>query len=147
MNCKEVNSNLIFYIEDELQPDKKTEIKEHLQSCQDCNKLFLDIKETFTIIEKEKKIKPNPFLFTRIQQQISNLEEQKSSSVLQPNFIKILQPVTLSLLLLSGIVFGIFLGSSFQKQEQNQTIVHQTDEFYLNDFQLEKIETFLLTEE
>ena len=75
------------------------------------------------------------------------MEEQKSLSVLQPNFIKILQPVTLSLLLLSGIVFGIFLGNSFQKQEQNQTIVHQTDEFYLNDFQLEKIESFLLTEE
>jgi len=147
MNCKEVNKNLIFYVEGELQPEKETELQEHLKDCHDCNVLFLNLKETLAIITQEKAAKPNPFLFTRIQEEINNLEEPRKVFVLNSNFIKILQPVTLSLLLVLGVVFGISMGNSIQYQTPGQSMVYQSDEFYLNDLQQETIESFLLTEE
>ena len=147
MNCKEVNKNLIFFIEGELQPEKETELQEHLKDCLDCNALFMNLKETMAIITTEKETRPNPFLYTRIQEEISNLEEPRKVFVLKPNFINILQPVTLSFLLLTGVIFGISLGNSFQYQTPGQSMVYQSDEFYLNDLQQETIETFLLTEE
>jgi predicted anti-sigma-YlaC factor YlaD len=147
MNCKEVNINLIFYIDGELKPEKETELQEHLKDCHDCNVLLLNLKETLAIITKEKATKPNPFLFTRIQEEISNLEEPRKVFVLKPNFIKILQPVTLSFLLVMGVIFGISMGNSIQYQTSEQSMVYQSDEFYLNDFQQETIESILLNEE
>ncbi|MCD4736711.1 MAG: zf-HC2 domain-containing protein, partial [Bacteroidales bacterium] len=146
-NCKEVNKNLIFYINGELQSEKETELQEHFKDCHDCNVLFLNLKETMATITEEKAAIPNPFLFTRIQEEISNLEKPGKLFVLKPNFIKILQPVTLSLLLLTGVIFGITMGNSIQYQTPEQSMVYQSDEFYLNDLQQETIESFLLTEE
>ncbi len=147
MNCKEVNKNLIFSIEGELQPQKEMELLEHLMDCHDCNVLFMNLKETMATIAQEKATLPNPFLFTRIQEKISNLEEPRKIFHLKLDFIKILQPVTLSFLLLMGVIFGISLGNSFQYQTLGQSMVYQSDEFYLNDLQQETIESFLLTEE
>jgi len=147
MNCKEVNKNLIFYIDGELKPEKETEIQEHLMNCKDCNILFLNLKESMAIITQEKEAKPNPFLFTRIQEEISNLEEPRKAYILRPNFIKVLQAVTLSLLLVVGVIFGISMGNSIQYQTPEQSMVYQSDEFYLNDLQQETIEAFLLIEE
>ena len=147
MNCKEVNKNLIFYVEGELQPEKEMELQEHLKDCHDCNILFLNLKETMATIAQEKSILPNPFLYTRLQEKISNLEESRKIFVFKPEFIKILQSVTLSLLLVLGVVFGISMGNSIQYQTPGQSMVYQSDEFYLNDLQQETIESFLLTEE
>lgn len=147
MNCKEVNKNLIFYIDSELHPQKEKELQEHLADCSDCNELFLNLKETMEIITAEKAVKPNPFIFTRIQQEISNIKEPRGVFVSKPGFIKILQPVALSLLLIMGVIFGISMGNSIQYQAPGRSIVYQSDEFYLNDFQQETIESILLNEE
>ena len=147
MNCKEVNKNLIFYIEKELQAERELELQEHLKDCHDCNVLFLNLKETMAIVTKEKAAKPNTFLFTRIQEEISNLEKPRKVFLWKRNFIKLLQPVTLSFFLLVGVIFGISMGNSIQYQTPEQSMVYQTDEFYLNDLQQETIESFLLTEE
>ena len=146
MKCKEINKNLLFYIEGELSQEKEKLIKEHLHNCQNCLMLFNEIKETLAVIEGEKKIEPTPFLFTRIQQHITNLENQESLTELQPIFKRILQPIALTLLLLAGVYFGISLGNSFKSEKFEKTIVYQTDEFYFNDFQQESIEAFILNE-
>ena len=147
MNCKEINKNLIFYIEGELQSEKEIELQEHLKNCHDCNVLFMNLKETLTIITKEKAIKPNPFLFTRIQQDISNLKEPGKMLFSPPAFTKILQTAAFSLLLIMGVIFGISVGNSLHDQTPNQSVVHQSDEFYLNDLQQEAIESILLNDE
>ena len=147
MNCKEINKNLIFYIEGELQSEKEMEVQKHLKNCHDCNALFINLKETLAIITKEKATKPNPFLFTRIQEDICNLKEPGKIFFLPPAFTRILQTVAFSLLLIMGVVFGISVGNSLQNQTPRQSIVHQSDEFYLNDFQQEAIESILLNDE
>ena len=54
MNCKDINSKLIFYIEGDLAPDLENKIKNHLQSCDSCMHLYENMKLTLGVIDKEK---------------------------------------------------------------------------------------------
>ncbi len=142
MNCKSVNKKLIFYIDNETSKSEHEEIQAHLKSCKKCSALYYELKTTLKLIGERKTPEPNPFLYTRIKQELERRKSREKFYNFSLN--RVLQPVFLSFLLILGVAGGIKLGSMYETKQNNQNVISQTTEFYLNDFEQEKIEAFLL---
>jgi len=146
MNCKTVSEKFISYSNGELSSLENEIVKTHLENCGSCYALFVELETTLNLIEKRKSLDPNPFLYTRIKQNLDAIERRADRPMFVPVYKKILQKVLLSFLLVAGVFFGIKLGNICMS---NQVVIFsksQTTEFYFNDFQQEKLEVLLLSE-
>lgn len=146
MTCKLVQKKMIFHLNGELNSSENAEIKTHLQNCENCYNLYVELETTLNLIEKKKTIESNPFLYTRIKQKLDDLESKKDRTAINPIYKKILQPVFLSFLLAIGLYSGVKLGNTFDIKQQDKLSVLQTTEFYFNDLQQEKLELLLLND-
>ncbi len=146
MKCKTANKKLTPYFNNELSVEQNKTIKNHLKNCESCYNLYSELKTTYDLIEKKETLKPNPFLYTRINQQLINIKNKENQSIFIPVYKKVLQTVLLSFVILIAVGGGIKLGSLSRIQQEKQLLVSQTTEFYFNDLGQEKIEVFLLNE-
>ena len=145
MKCKILHKDLIFFVEGTLSPERKNEVSKHLSGCKICRNFISELEYSFEIIEKEKKIEPNPFLYSRIQNKINDYE--RNTGTIKVTAAKILRPVFIILLVLSGIFSGIKLGNSYSSKYSIDDSELQIITYYLNDLQHESVETTLLSEE
>lgn len=140
MNCKQIHSNLIFYLEGELSSEKMQAVKFHLNDCDGCRHFAEMLKQQLQLIESEKQAEVSPYFFTKLSVRLDESYERPLLPVQGW-----LQTATLSLLLIVGIVIGIYFGnlpySSVQKQTSDNNIL------LMNDFKAEPIETFLLEQQ
>jgi predicted anti-sigma-YlaC factor YlaD len=151
MKCSEVQKKLIFYIEKELGNTSTNEIESHLKECKKCNLLYNEMSKTLGILDNMEQLKPNPFFYTRLNEKIKDIDNKESGILFSPSFIKILQPIAISLVLVVSLVLGIIIGNEFSKNsyfsdnsiESNLQIY--SDNFYLNEIDEESFENFLIT--
>ncbi|MBN1819360.1 MAG: zf-HC2 domain-containing protein [Prolixibacteraceae bacterium] len=141
MKCKSIHNKIIFYLEGNLQKDEMMAIEKHLQICDDCKKFTGELQKTLAIIEKEKIIEVNPFFYTRLKSRMQSQSEKVVSS--SPVFLRILQPVAFTVLLLIGVYSGIKIGESSQA---GSSITSANAEIvpFLNELADEPIESFLM---
>ncbi len=52
MECKDIQKELYFYINNELATEKKSELEEHLKKCSVCQGLLNDCSKTLEMIDK-----------------------------------------------------------------------------------------------
>ncbi len=145
MKCDKLHKDLIFYAEGSLTPGRKNEINYHLSECDTCRKFVSELTYSLEIIDKEKTVEANPFLYSGILDKINNYEQSANS--LRVFATRILRPVFVILLILFGIFSGIKLGSSYSSKYADEDSEIQIITYYLNDLQHESVETILLTEE
>lgn len=112
--CKSVQKNAPFYIDNEITSGKREEIEEHLGACELCRNFFLTFQETYELIDKDRIIKTNPFLFTKI---MAKIEARKESLIYNVFNIK---PAKIALVILLPLIAGIWLGSSIINNEQRK---------------------------
>ncbi|MEA3450852.1 MAG: zf-HC2 domain-containing protein [Bacteroidota bacterium] len=146
MKCKTAHKKLTHYFNNELSVAEDEAIKNHLKNCENCYNLYSELKTTYNLIEKKETLKPNPFLYTRINQQLINIKNKENQPVFIPAYRKVLQTVLLSFVILIAVGAGIKLGSLSGIQQEEKILVSPTTEFYFNDLGQEKIEVFLLNE-
>ena len=140
MKCKAVHKKLIFYIEGSLPEKEMQQIAGHLRECPECLLFSEDLKKTMEIIGLEKSSKVNPFFYTRVKAKLENTEEPEI--VKTPAFVRILQPVAFSILLLLGIYTGVRIGQI--PQTKNSVTLTDVEMIpFLNEFSEEPIEAFL----
>ena len=145
MKCKNINKDLIFFTEGSLTGKRKEEISKHLSECKICSDFVRELDLALKIIEKEKEIAVNPFLYSRINTKISSNEE--AQNVFITTAVKLLRPVFIALLILTGIFSGFKLGSYYSEKYSYNDSQSQTVKYYLNDFQHESVESILLSQE
>lgn len=145
MNCKRINKDLIFFAEGSITGTRKEEINEHLSECKICRDFVRVLTYDLEIIEKEKKAAANPFLYSKIHDKI--ISNEQPANVLVTSAVKVLRPVFITLLILSGIFSGFKLGSYLSDKYSYGDSEFQTITYYLNDLQHESVETILLSEE
>ncbi len=56
MNCREIQSKLLDYIDCYIEGDERDEITRHLESCDSCKRQFLVWQETITEIQKARQL-------------------------------------------------------------------------------------------
>lgn len=145
MKCDKLHNDLIFFAEGSLSTKRKNEINDHLSKCDTCRKFVDELTYSMEIIDKEKTVETNPFLYSRILDKINNYEQSANTyRVFAP---KILRPVFVILLILFGIFSGIKLGNSYSSRYTDEDSELQIITYYLNDLQHESVETILLSEE
>lgn len=146
MNCKSVQSKLIFFSDGELDSNESAIVSEHLNSCSSCSNLYNELIISLGLIKKKKTLEINPFLYTRIQQQLDVIKNGKVQVSKNRGFKRLVQPVFLSILLIAGIWSGVQLGNIAEMdQQQNQTVSY-ADEFYFDGLEQENIEACLLND-
>ncbi len=144
MKCQQIQNRLLFFIEGSLSEKETADVSSHIQSCSECKSIYIELKATLGVIETEKKPEVNPFLFTRIQQQIENKQSIEKRKV---NIARILQPFVIAVFLLFGILAGFLMGTEFYyPQDDSISESNNNEAYYINDFQQERIETFLLSD-
>ncbi len=145
MKCKTVHKKLIFYIDSELSHSENEEIGLHLETCNECLHLYNELNTSYKLIGKQEKLAINPFLYTRIRQKLDDIEKAEKLSI-QPVYVRILQPVAIVFFLFIGISAGIFLGNSYNAKTQLSNSNTTTNEIYINELSLEKLEVNLLND-
>jgi len=143
MKCKEVHKLITPFLNGSMDVKKSELFHSHLTECSSCEKLVKELSATLSILDKQKRVLPDPFMHTRILQEIEN---RQNTSVLL-SVMRILQPIMVAAILVIGIYLGIGLGNSYvSKGEEiasadNRTLV---DEFLFNEMDYEPIEIFLI---
>jgi predicted anti-sigma-YlaC factor YlaD len=144
MKCKNIQRNLIFYLEGDLTRERREEIKDHLGECGICRNLADNLASNLKIIENEKTLQPNSFLYTRINEKINNYHYKQNAFITYT--VKILRPAIISFFIAFGIFAGIKLGAYFKSKYINNTSELQIETYYLNDMEHESVETALLSD-
>lgn len=152
MECTKIRNNLIFLASAELEPDEQAQMFAHLEKCHDCQLIYQKFQSAFSIIEKEKSRKSNPYFSIRLVERLEN--KSKATNRFTPYPAKqLLQPIFAILLIGIAIYTGILIGGSYSPKN-NLTYDNSrsgelqvfADEFYLNDMGIENIESILVNE-
>lgn len=143
MKCKEVHKLIAPFLNGSMDVKKSELFHSHLLECRSCDQLVRELSATLSILDEQKKLSPDPFIYTRILQEIEN---RQSTSVVF-SIRRILQPIIVAAILIIGIYIGIGLGNSYVSEGKqiasadNRTLV---DEFLFNEMDYEPIEIFLI---
>jgi len=118
MTHTEIQRQLLLYLDGEL-PDKDMhQIREHLSACADCAQRRDELASIWQSESRLEKVKPSPFLWTRLQARIKEYEQT-------PAFVrdlkKILQGIPAhpfpALAIVAAIVVGIYIGTPRESQK------------------------------
>jgi predicted anti-sigma-YlaC factor YlaD len=148
MICKEVHKRINSYLNDQLTKVESLDFELHLEGCASCRNIINEVKQTLELANEKNQISANPFMFTRIQQQIIN-HDNKSTGVWQ----RVLQPIAAVAIIVIGLSAGIGLGTKYYNDNANYVVESSetdsqlsNDKIYLDAIAYESIESFLLTE-
>ncbi len=135
MNCKEVQNNLIFYVDNELDDVKKKIIGEHLQSCEVCREKYEFLKNTMSFIEEQSQQKANPFVTTRI---LAEIKQEKRQSY----WAKVLNTVAIAAMLVIAVFAGKLAADFYIYKNQNTAITSIETQDDLEQYVFYDIQSF-----
>lgn len=145
MDCKQIEKNILFYIDKELSITNNIAFNAHLNNCEHCKLLVENVSTTYQSYDIITENLENPYFYTRLKQKLENKNTRT------PYFVKrILQPVSLASLLLLGIFTGIFIGSQYKsinstsEEIRSSQIKTYAEENYLTELDNDNYE-YLLT--
>ncbi len=145
MKCKEIHNQINPYLSGLLDDKKRELFESHIEACVLCKQLINEVNATIISADDEQRLQPDPFLATRLLQDIENRKENRLFAKVQ----RILQPVALVALLFIGAYLGIGLGNSFVSESDGLTINESETlvaDFLFNDIDYGSIELILLEE-
>ena len=108
MNCEEIKTFSISYIQNELDASQIELIDSHLANCKSCSSFYNFSKLSIEQINKEKKTELDPFYFSSL---MAKMENQQSSTQKRFAPIRILQTSALVAAMFIAILGGSFIGT------------------------------------
>jgi hypothetical protein len=142
MRCKDIKFKLIGYFENNLSPEEKKLVQNHLDTCLRCQKELEEIVSTFELLKKESPIEPGEIYWTNFVPVVRSRIEKKEETgvVIIPKWKFAGGVVTLVIFFL----LGIFLF----KEDRKVMFKSGTETYsYLLPAEDEKIEELFYAEE
>ena len=141
MKCHEIQNELFTYLENPLEHKQTKEIFAHLEKCEDCKNISLQLAKSISTIEKMKITENDPFFFDRVQQKM-NSKTIQISHVTKFSFMRV---AAIGLILLSTISAGVLVGylssnqliatnkltEEFNKQKDSEVTLYADNTFTL----------------
>ncbi|MFN8255631.1 MAG: zf-HC2 domain-containing protein [Bacteroidales bacterium] len=134
MNCESCKSELEAYREGRLQEGMTLQVKAHLESCVECYTFFKFETLVEKIINEEKGLHPNPFIGTRVVEQLETMEKK----INYPVYPKVLKPVFITASIFIAVFVGIIAGNLYQTPSANSQIPYEIR--YIDDTSIESVE-------
>lgn len=133
MDCKKIENQLIFFLDDELSFTEKKKVKEHIEACPECASQLAYIKESLLHLDDVKIAEPKPFMYTRIQ--------ARSIPRRRENLNRVFAPLSL----VAVLVVGLFLGAMVSEMTIPKSQVQEYQvAFLFDDAGLELTESYLI---
>jgi anti-sigma factor RsiW len=133
MNCELCQKDLEAYHEGKLPEGMKVQVKVHLESCAECAEAYQLISITNMVMNEERNLQSNPFLYTRIIAGIEALDLEHK----EPAYRKVLKPALIIVSVAAAVFIGVMTGSIYKpSMPANRIPVEMT---YMNDGALESV--------
>ena len=149
MNCSEAQKKIIFSVEKTLPATEMKLFEDHISGCSQCMELYKKTEKALHVFSTEKHNNPNPFLFARIEQKLSDPE--KVQLLPSPLIIRLLKPALITVLVAGAVFTGYILGN-LNSEEVNQSpassnyVSEMAGQYQMNASKEDIIETYYLTE-
>ncbi len=143
MKCREIHQNISSYINGSLSGQEFENFESHLETCTSCAQLLANVTSTLSSIDVRAQLQPNPYLYTRLIQEIENRKQKGWIAGMQ----RILQPIAFVAILIIGVYLGIGLGNNYvviDEEYASTEMQNFVDDYLFNDMDYEPIESFLL---
>jgi len=129
MNCKEVENNLIFYIEGELDAYLNKKINTHLRTCSSCNTLYKNMKADIDFLNFDKVLHVNSNFYQNLALKIKDAEKEKSKNNIKQLYIQ-------ALAYAAAIIVAVFIGVALGKDYQTTDEFAMEENTQVSEFQL-----------
>ncbi|MBN1560253.1 zf-HC2 domain-containing protein [candidate division KSB1 bacterium] len=113
MNCRQIRKKLSPYIDEQLDSRRQEQVRDHLQSCQNCSTVLHQLEQLEDLLQDDLRLQADAFTLTRIKAAISAKSDQPLPvwSLLQ----KVLAPSIVFAGLVLGVLLGIQLHNTFKR--------------------------------
>ncbi len=139
MNCRNYRTDILLYAGGELDREKSQALEMHMKECGECRAFMNYVEESFNLIQLERNAEPNPFLATRI------LNEMEKRSQPVPSVKRWIPAFAFVILLIAAVIGGINLGKLYSQTIFSNSNKLQEEMSYFDDLEQEQIETFFMT--
>lgn len=142
--CRFFEENIIDFVDREVSESLEKSIENHLDNCPRCARLAKSFERGWDDLVKRERLEPPDSLWPGLYAKISLHDKaQRPSRRISVSIWNFLRPAVITLLFLSAIFFGVYLGnipaSSFERalsEEAHPEIFEQNYVAdYLKDFQ------------
>lgn len=138
MNCPEINSKVIQYIEGELSELERAQFDEHLQGCDRCQGYLNFLTGSLGQIEVEKKYKAGDDFSQAVLRKINEIPAEK------PLRYRILSVASAAAVIFFAVITGINLGRYSASAYVPAQVDSDLHVFFADDISQEPIESFFL---
>ena len=111
MKCHSIQKKFSAYQDRELKPREQEEVSRHLQGCESCRKQYEEFERVWQALGELQQIQPDPWFYQQIIRRIKEPRKQGLLPILQPVLRLFGTPVTISIILIVGLLVGTYLGS------------------------------------
>ncbi|MCW3804024.1 zf-HC2 domain-containing protein [Plebeiibacterium marinum] len=144
MNCASCQKKLDLYISGNLPGDVKKSVRTHLKECHQCHKTYATILMAEKIINQEKVLQSNPFLATRVMNQIE-LKDEGFYATPGYSIFRLLQPAALTASIVLALFIGIYAGNSLPTTTAQNRVPEEL--MLMDDASMESLNLILSVEE
>lgn len=109
MRCEKVKEKLSAFIDNELDREKTSEIKQHLAECSGCNQELKLLTQAWDALEGWERIESSDNFEARFWQRVR--ERELGQSLFQRLLTKLIPVPTTVIILIIGLLGGIYLGN------------------------------------
>ncbi|MEW6088589.1 MAG: zf-HC2 domain-containing protein [bacterium] len=145
MNHKEIQEKLLLFTDGGLSNEETIIVREHIEGCPVCRENSEKLKKVW-VFETGKRMKPSPFLWTRLEAEIKDYERNPvyfGLDYFRKRIAYMLQPAMTAVLIFASILAGYFGGNYLVKDlDANQGI--SGNEQVAEAFYLDKLEPLLM---
>jgi anti-sigma factor RsiW len=137
---EEIQQQLLLYLDGELPDEEMRQIREHLSACAVCAQRRDELASLWQSERRLEKVKPSPFLWTRLQARIKEYEQTPAFAW---DLKRSMQQIPLrpfpALAVIAAIVVGIYIGTPREPQRNARVqavsqSVGSVDELGLDQF-------------
>jgi anti-sigma factor RsiW len=112
MKCSSVQKRLSAYQDGELKPAEREEFNSHLLSCRSCREKYEQLERVWRSLEGLEQIRPEPGFYAQLVKRIGRQGEHGLFPALRRFFQVVGAPAIASVILVIGLVVGIYLGAN-----------------------------------
>jgi hypothetical protein len=119
MDCQTTREKMLLLADDAGNYKIDPVVTRHLENCVECKAFASFIESSFSGLKLSDEIKPKPYFYTRLQQKMKEVNEERIPSY-SPALRLILRPLPFVAILLFAIFLGIKIGNFTNKFKQSQ---------------------------
>lgn len=109
MNCKNIQKNLIPFMEQELPEEQRIQIEDHIKGCPACIHLLEEFSQLWGTMNQKERIQPSPYFWLKLNRRISGYEKERKPFL---EWCEGMVRRTRSALAVTAVLVCIFLGYS-----------------------------------